>query len=188
MWFRILLCTYNVPDIKSPQWMKLLKTLHKTSRKPNEGIFYISFFKRNCNCGKENNNLSCLYCKLYHDFLPLTLSYVHCFLGRPSLRRRSRLQMFSWQISILQSLKPYVNHTGWIAVVAATDRPKSVHNRCVIERFCSVFMLRWLQVCTVCRLEVFAIRLRRISSLFSPMKGNLQYLKSSNSMTNICKI
>ena len=26
-----------------------------------------------------------------------------------------------------------VNHTGWVAVVTPTDRPKSVRNRCLIE-------------------------------------------------------
>ena len=31
-----------------------------------------------------------------------------------------------------------VNHTGWVAVVTPTDRPKSVRNRCVIELFCGV--------------------------------------------------
>ena len=34
-------------------------------------------------------------------------------------------------------VKP-VNHTGWMAVVTPTDRPKSVRNRCVIELFCGV--------------------------------------------------
>ena len=31
-----------------------------------------------------------------------------------------------------------VNHTSWVVVLTPTDRPKSVHNRCVIELFCSV--------------------------------------------------
>ena len=31
-----------------------------------------------------------------------------------------------------------VNHTSWVAVVTPTDRPKSVHNRCLIELFCGV--------------------------------------------------
>ena len=31
-----------------------------------------------------------------------------------------------------------VNHTSWVAVVTPTGRPKSVRNRCVIERFCGV--------------------------------------------------
>ena len=31
-----------------------------------------------------------------------------------------------------------VNHTSWVAVVTPTDRPKSVNNRCLIERFCGV--------------------------------------------------
>ena len=36
------------------------------------------------------------------------------------------LQFVGW----LGSSKP---HTSWVAVVTPTDRPKSVHNRCVIE-------------------------------------------------------
>ena len=31
-----------------------------------------------------------------------------------------------------------VNHTGWVAIVTPTDRPKSVRNRSVIELFCGV--------------------------------------------------
>ena len=31
-----------------------------------------------------------------------------------------------------------VNHTTLVAVVTLTDRPKSAHNRCVIELFCGV--------------------------------------------------
>ena len=31
-----------------------------------------------------------------------------------------------------------VTHTSWVAVVAPTDRPKSVRNRCVNELFCVV--------------------------------------------------
>ena len=45
------------------------------------------------------------------------------------------------------TLKPYVNSTSWMAVVAATDRPKSACNPCVIECFCSVFAS--LSLCTV---------------------------------------
>ena len=33
------------------------------------------------------------------------------------------------------ALKSYVNHTGWMTVVAPADRSKLVRNRCVIERF-----------------------------------------------------
>ena len=33
------------------------------------------------------------------------------------------------------------NQTSWAAVIAPTDRPKSVHNRCVIEVFGGVFVL-----------------------------------------------
>ena len=41
-----------------------------------------------------------------------------------------------------------VNHTSWVAVVTPTDRPKSVHNRCLIELFCGV-------VCVVTALLTF---------------------------------
>ena len=34
-----------------------------------------------------------------------------------------------------------VNHTSWMTVVTPSDRPKSVCNRCVIERFGDVFVL-----------------------------------------------
>ena len=44
-----------------------------------------------------------------------------------------------------------------MTVVAPTDRPKSVRNRSVIERFAPMH----------CRLGVFVTRLRQISSLFS---------------------
>ena len=44
-------------------------------------------------------------------------------------------------------------------------RPKTVRNCCVNERICSVFVS--FQLCIVCRLGVFVIRLRQISSLFS---------------------
>ena len=31
-----------------------------------------------------------------------------------------------------------VNHTSWVAVVTPADRPRSVHNCCLIELFCGV--------------------------------------------------
>ena len=34
-----------------------------------------------------------------------------------------------------------VNHTSWKTVVAPTDRPQSVRNRCLIKRFGGVFVL-----------------------------------------------
>ena len=37
-----------------------------------------------------------------------------------------------------------VNHTSWMAVVTPTDRPKSVHNRFVIELFCGVVCVVFL--------------------------------------------
>ena len=61
------------------------------------------------------------------------------------------------------TLKPQVNHTGWMTAVAPADRPKSVRNSCVIGRICSVFVS--FHLCIVCRLGLFSIWLRQISSL-----------------------
>ena len=51
-----------------------------------------------------------------------------------------------------------VNQNGWITVVAKTDRPKSVRNRCVITRYCSVFVftlhMRCLSFNGVCQTTV----------------------------------
>ena len=63
------------------------------------------------------------------------------------------------------ALKPLVNQPDLMTVVAPADRPKSVRNSCVIERICSVFVSFHLSI--VCRLGVFVILLRQISSLFS---------------------
>ena len=38
------------------------------------------------------------------------------------------------------ALKSFVNSTGGMTAVTPADRPKSVLNRCVIERICSVFV------------------------------------------------
>ena len=62
-------------------------------------------------------------------------------------------------------LKPQVNHTVGMTIVAPADRPKTVHNSCVIERICSIFVS--FHLCIVCRLGVFVIQLRQIISLFS---------------------
>ena len=59
-----------------------------------------------------------------------------------------------------------VNHTSWVAIVTATDRPKSVRNCCLIELFCGV-------VCVVCPFDIsvcigsFVIGLSQISSFLS---------------------
>ena len=44
-------------------------------------------------------------------------------------------------------------HTSWVVVVTPTDRPKSVHNRCVIEVFDGVFVLSrcFLKIFCGCR-------------------------------------
>ena len=60
----------------------------------------------------------------------------------------------------------WFNHISWVTVVTPTDRPKSVHNRCVIEGFGGVFVLSCsffdfsLGVCA------FVIGLSQISSFF----------------------
>ena len=67
--------------------------------------------------------------------------------------------MFSF-ISVLQTvagsgkvnIKHLVNHTGSVTFVASTDRTELARNRCVIERFCGVFVLLYL--CSVCRLGI----------------------------------
>ena len=43
------------------------------------------------------------------------------------------------------------NHTSLVAVVTQTDRPKSVHNRCVIEVFGGVFCVALFGFFCVCR-------------------------------------
>ena len=62
-------------------------------------------------------------------------------------------------------LKPLVNHTGWMTLVAPADRPESVRNSCVIERIWSISV--YFHLCIVCRLGVIVIRLQEISSLLS---------------------
>ena len=52
-----------------------------------------------------------------------------------------------------------------MTVVAPADRPKLVRNSCVIKRICSVLVSFHISI--VCRLGVFVVRLRKISSLFS---------------------
>ena len=43
-------------------------------------------------------------------------------------------------VGTLGSRNPF-SQTSWVAVVTSNDRPKSVHNRCVIEIFGGVFVL-----------------------------------------------
>ena len=67
-----------------------------------------------------------------------------------------------------------VNHTSWVAVVAPTDRPKSVSNRCVIELFCGVVC-----VLSLCPFDISVgigasvIELSQISSFFSCITASL---------------
>ena len=61
-----------------------------------------------------------------------------------------------------------INHTSWVAVVTSTDRPKSVHNRCVIEHFCGVVCVVTLHFDNSVGEGAFVIGLSQISSFFSP--------------------
>ena len=68
-----------------------------------------------------------------------------------------------------------VNHTSLVAVVTETDRPKSVRNCYVIERFCCV-------VLSLCPFDIsvgvgaFVIGLSQISSFFSRHEPYLSLL------------
>ena len=60
-----------------------------------------------------------------------------------------------------------VNHTSLVAVVTPTDRPKSVHNLCVIELFVALFMLSLCPFDISVGVGVIVIGLSQISSFFS---------------------
>ena len=68
-----------------------------------------------------------------------------------------------------------VNHTSWVVVVAPTDRPMSVRNRCVIELFGGVFVLSFCPVDISVGIRAFVIRLSQISSFFSLLQMMLTY-------------
>ena len=54
-----------------------------------------------------------------------------------------------------------------MAVVTPTDRPKSVHNRCLIERFVALFVLSLCPFDISVCVGAFVIGLSQISSFFS---------------------
>ena len=60
-----------------------------------------------------------------------------------------------------------VNHTSWVALVTPTDRPKSVHNRCVIELFVALLVLSLSPFVISVGVGAFVIGLSHISSFFS---------------------
>ena len=74
-----------------------------------------------------------------------------------------------------------VNHTSWVAVVTPTDRPKSVHNCCVIKRFGDVFVLSCCPFDIPVGIRAFVIGLSQISSFFSSLFSKLQ-------ITNSCDV
>ena len=51
-----------------------------------------------------------------------------------------------------------VNHTSWVTVVTPTDRPKSVRNCCLIERFCGVVCVVTLPLWHFCWYRGFCHR------------------------------
>ena len=65
-----------------------------------------------------------------------------------------------------------VNHTSLVTVVTATDRPKSVRNRCVIELFVALFVLSLCPFDISAGVGAFVIRLSQISSVFSYRRKN----------------
>ena len=60
-----------------------------------------------------------------------------------------------------------VNHTSWEAVLTPTDRPKSVHNRCVIELFCGVVCVAAWPFDISVGERAFVVGLSQISTFFS---------------------
>ena len=64
-----------------------------------------------------------------------------------------RFELFCWYKGVCNMTELDRTPVRWLL-----SRPKSVHHRCVIERFCRVFVLLWLWI--VHRSDVFAIWLR----------------------------
>ena len=60
-----------------------------------------------------------------------------------------------------------VNHISWVAVFTPIDRPKSVHNRCVIELFVMLFVLSLCPFDISASVGDFVIGLSQIYSFFS---------------------
>ena len=73
-------------------------------------------------------------------------------------------------------VKP-VNHISMVTVVTATDRPKSVRNRCVIQLFVALFVLSLCPFDISVCVGAFAIGLSQISSfLYLPGQVSGQYV------------
>ena len=68
------------------------------------------------------------------------------------------------------------NHTSWMAVVTPTDHPKSVHNRCVIEVFCGVFVFPRYYLEFSVGVGDFVIGLSQISSVFSKSRNKEKFI------------
>ena len=76
-----------------------------------------------------------------------------------------------------------LNHTSWVAVVTPTDRPKSVRNRCLIERFLTLFVLSLCPFDISVGVGAFVIGLGQISSfssLFNDDETKGSYRKGKN--------
>ena len=73
-----------------------------------------------------------------------------------------------------------VNHTGCVAVVTPTDRPKTVRNRCVIELFFALFVLSLLRFCQILTMFPPGVHMR-ISSFKSSSRFNDHRVRSCSS-------
>ena len=72
-----------------------------------------------------------------------------------------------------------VNHTSWVALVTPTDRPKSVHNRCLIELFCSVVYVVTCPFDNSIGVGAFVIGQGQISSFLSSTFSTCKFVSPS---------
>ena len=130
----------------------------------NFWMFVLNYFPKRPS-GASLHTLSNL-CDVPVGFVPHYLEAVYYFICGRRRVAVARYRLICLVLLIARwygnwgglALKPQVNQTDWMTVVAPADRPKSVRNICVIERICSVFVSFYL--CVVCRSGVFVIRLR----------------------------
>ena len=59
------------------------------------------------------------------------------------------------------------NHSSWVAVITSTDRPKSVHNHCVVEVSSCIFVLLLCMLGFSVGVRAFVLGLSQISSFSS---------------------
>ena len=68
------------------------------------------------------------------------------------------------------------NHTSWMTIVTPTDRHKSVRNRCLVERFCCVFMLS---------LDFHFLMVWGLCHRILPFSLIIWYYKNNNNLLNL---